>query len=107
MPGCTGWRRLCKRTYAVIPGVHHELYNERRLRLTAWRAFIRVVYHEPLFKTRCARVGTSLRLVGGLPLLMGNPIHLTIGVALYTKVRLCKFYRKSLAAAIGRTRKPM
>lgn len=63
----------------VIPGVHHMLYNERRLRLAAWRTFIRVVYHEPLFKTRCAQVGTNLRLVGGLPLLMGNPIHLIIG----------------------------
>jgi acetyltransferase-like isoleucine patch superfamily enzyme len=63
----------------VIPGVHHALYNERRLRLTAWRAFIRVVYYEPLFKTRCAQVGTNLRLLGGLPLLMGNPIHLIIG----------------------------
>jgi len=63
----------------VIPGVHHFLYNERRLRLAAWRAFVRVVYHEPLFKTRCARVGTNLHLVGGLPLLMGNPIHLIIG----------------------------
>jgi len=63
----------------VIPGVHHALYNERRLRLAAWRAFIRVVYYEPLFKTRCAQVGTNLHLIGGLPLLMGNPIHLIIG----------------------------
>lgn len=63
----------------VIPGVHHVLYNERRFRLAVWRAFIRVVYHEPLFKTKCAQVGTNLRLVGGLPLLMGNPIHLIIG----------------------------
>lgn len=63
----------------VIPGVHHMLYNERRLRLGIWRAFIRVVYHEPLFKTRCAQVGRNLRLIGGLPLLMGYPIDLIIG----------------------------
>jgi acetyltransferase-like isoleucine patch superfamily enzyme len=63
----------------VIPGVHYLLYNERRLRLAAWRAFVRVVYYEPLFKTRCARVGTNLHLIGGIPLLMGNPIHLIIG----------------------------
>ncbi|WP_447977162.1 acyltransferase [Candidatus Nitrospira bockiana] len=63
----------------VIPGVHHVLYDERRIRLAVWHTMLRVLYHEPLFKTRCARVGRNLRLIGGIPLLMGTPIHLVIG----------------------------
>jgi acetyltransferase-like isoleucine patch superfamily enzyme len=63
----------------VIPGLHHLLYAERRLRRTSWDTVLRVAYYEPLFKTRCERVGKNLRLIGGLPLLMGNPIRLTIG----------------------------
>ena len=63
----------------VIPGLHHLLYAERRLRRTSWDTVLRVAYYEPLFKTRCERVGKNLRLIGGLPLLMGNPIRLSIG----------------------------
>ncbi len=65
--------------FPVIPGLHHVLYHERRIRLTLWHNVIRLVYYEPLFKTRCERVGKNLRLIGGIPLLMGNPIRIRIG----------------------------
>lgn len=75
--------RLAKRMRAihmpVIPFLHHLLYDERRMRLAIWRALVRVVYHEPLFKTQCEKVGRNLRLEGGIPLLMGNPIRIVIG----------------------------
>jgi len=63
----------------VILGLHHVLYAERRLRRTAWDTVLRIAYYEPLFKTQCERVGRNLRLIGGLPLLMGNPIRLIVG----------------------------
>ena len=63
----------------VIPGLHHVLYEERRLRRSCWETFLRVTYYEPLFKTRCERVGRNLRISGGLPLLMGNPVRLRVG----------------------------
>lgn len=74
------WARAVRSLHMpVIPGLHHLLYAERRLRRTAWATVLRVAYYEPLFKTRCERVGKNLRLIGGLPLLMGNPIRLSIG----------------------------
>lgn len=63
----------------VIPGFHHLLYEERRLRRSMWQSCLRVMYYEPLFKTRCAHVGKNLHVIGGLPLLMGNPIRLIVG----------------------------
>ena len=63
----------------MIPGVHHLLYEERRLRHSLWHTFLRTLYYEPMFKTRCEQVGRNLRVIGGLPLLMGNPIRLVVG----------------------------
>jgi acetyltransferase-like isoleucine patch superfamily enzyme len=63
----------------VIPGLHHALYYERLLRLALWHGFLRVVYYEPMFKTRCERVGRNLRLIDGIPVLMGNPMRIRIG----------------------------
>jgi len=63
----------------VIPGLHHVLYDERRFRLALWERLLRLVYYEPLFKTQCEHVGRNLRLMGGIPLLMGNPIRILIG----------------------------
>jgi acetyltransferase-like isoleucine patch superfamily enzyme len=72
-------RRLRAIHMPVIPGLHHVLYEERRLRRSCWQTFLRVTYYEPLFKTRCERVGRNLRISGGLPLLMGNPVRLRLG----------------------------
>ena len=74
------WARALRSIHMpIIPGLHHLLYAERRLRRTAWDTVLRVAYYEPLFKTQCEHVGKNLRLIGGLPLLMGNPIRLIIG----------------------------
>lgn len=63
----------------VIPGFHHVLYEERRLRRSIWQTWLRVAYYEPLLKTRCERVGRNFRVIGGLPVLMGNPVRLLVG----------------------------
>ena len=63
----------------VIPGVHYLLYEERRLRHAVVNGLLRVLYYEPLFRTQCARVGRNLRIIGGLPQLLGNPIRITVG----------------------------
>jgi acetyltransferase-like isoleucine patch superfamily enzyme len=63
----------------VVPGIHHWLYQERVARLSLWQTVMRVGYYEPLFKTQCEQVGRNLRLIGGLPLLMGTRIRLFIG----------------------------
>ena len=78
-------RRLRAIHMPVIPGLHHALYEERRLRRSIWHTFLRITYYEPLFKTRCERVGKNLRISGGLPLLMGNPVRLRVG----NNVALC------------------
>jgi carbonic anhydrase/acetyltransferase-like protein (isoleucine patch superfamily) len=44
-----------------------------------WGTFMRISYYEPMFKTRCERVGRNFRLIGGIPLLMGKPIRIRIG----------------------------
>ena len=63
----------------VIPGVHHLLYEERRVRHAVVNGLLRVLYYEPLFKTQCERVGRNLRIIGGLPQLLGSPIRITVG----------------------------
>src|SRR5215216_3355032 len=63
----------------VIPGLHHLLYEERRLRRTLLGTVGRVLYYEPMFRTRCERVGRNFRLLGGLPVLMGSPLRIVIG----------------------------
>jgi acetyltransferase-like isoleucine patch superfamily enzyme len=63
----------------VIPGVHHLLYEERRVRHAVVKGLLRVLYYEPLFKTQCERVGRNLRIIGGLPQLLGSPIRITVG----------------------------
>jgi acetyltransferase-like isoleucine patch superfamily enzyme len=63
----------------VIPVLHHMLYEERRVRLGLWQRIARMLYYEPLFRTQCVRVGRNLRLIGGIPLLLGNRIRIFIG----------------------------
>lgn len=75
--------RVVKRVMSVhvpvIPGLHHALYYERRCRHTLWQNFCRLLYYEPMFRTRCEEVGSNLRLIDGIPLLLGNPIRIRIG----------------------------
>jgi acetyltransferase-like isoleucine patch superfamily enzyme len=55
----------------VIPVLHHALYYERLTRLALWQGFLRVIYYEPMFKTKCERVGQNLTLINGIPQLLG------------------------------------
>lgn len=64
--------------FPVIPGVHHLLYYERNTRQNLWRHFLRILYYEPLFKTRCIRVGKKLYIEGPMPI-VGGHVRLIIG----------------------------
>ena len=55
-----------------VRGLHDALYAERRVRLESWRNLKRVLYYEPLMKSRCVSVGKNLRLLQALPLITGN-----------------------------------
>jgi acetyltransferase-like isoleucine patch superfamily enzyme len=55
-----------------VPGLHDLLYVERRLRLHSWRNLKRLLYYEPLMKSRCVSVGKNLTLLQALPLITGN-----------------------------------
>ena len=72
-------KRLRAIRMPVIPGLHHSLYEENRLRRSLWQTVWCVAYYDPFFKTRCERVGRNLRTSGGLPLLMENPVRLRVG----------------------------
>ena len=61
-----------------IPLVHDALYVERRARLNAWRHLRRLLYYEPLMRSRCACVGGNFTLVQALPLILGN-LRIEIG----------------------------
>lgn len=75
-----------------IPGLHDLGYHERRFRVTAWRSFWRVVYHQPLFRSRCVECGRRLYIDNtgqGLPFIEGNlKIHIGDNVFLYDRITL-------------------
>jgi len=62
----------------VIMPLHTLLYQERCLRLGFWSNLTRVLYHTPLFKSQCIRIGKRLQIIGGIPLVMGH-LNLVIG----------------------------
>jgi len=64
--------------FPVIPLLHRALYAERRIRHMVWGNLKRVAYHEPLFRSICREVGGSLRLIGGIPLVVGE-LNLRLG----------------------------
>jgi acetyltransferase-like isoleucine patch superfamily enzyme len=75
-----------------VKGLHDLLYSENRMRIGAWRSFWRVVYHQPLFRSRCAECGKRLYIIHsgqGLPYIDGN-LTIRIGdrVKLYDRVTL-------------------
>jgi acetyltransferase-like isoleucine patch superfamily enzyme len=57
----------------VLRPLHLFLGAERRCRLAAWHYLLRKLYHEPIFKAQCERVGPRLMLSGGLPYILGSP----------------------------------
>lgn len=62
----------------VIKPVHSLLYWERELMLSSWHSLKQFLYYEPLFKSRCEKVGKGLRLFVGIPQIVGN-LRLIIG----------------------------
>jgi len=58
--------------------LYRLLYHERQARLAVWRNFTRVVYNQPLFKSRCESVGKGLYVWGGIPVVMGH-LRIRIG----------------------------
>ncbi len=75
-----------------IPGLHDLGYHERKFRVSAWRSFWRVVYHQPLFRSRCVECGKHLFIDNtgqGLPFIEGNlKIHIGDNVFLYDRITL-------------------
>jgi acetyltransferase-like isoleucine patch superfamily enzyme len=69
--------------FPTIPGVHHLLGAERRVRRTLLLRLWMKVYHEPLLRLACVRCGDGLEVYEGMPKLIG-----TLLVHLGTNVRL-------------------
>jgi acetyltransferase-like isoleucine patch superfamily enzyme len=75
-----------------IKGLHDLAYNERKFRVGVWRSFWRIVYHQPLFRSRCIKCGKRLHVINsgqGLPLIDGN-LRISIGddVIIYDRISL-------------------
>lgn len=75
-----------------VPGWHDFLYHERNIRINAWRTFWRIMYHQPLFRSRTARCGKNLHIYHsgqGSPCIEGN-LEVIIGndVRLYDRITL-------------------
>ncbi len=62
----------------VIPGVHHLLLAERRFRKGPLRLLWSKIYHEPLLRMQCERVGAGLLLFEDMPKILGN-LRVTLG----------------------------
>jgi acetyltransferase-like isoleucine patch superfamily enzyme len=75
-----------------IKGWHDLLYHEKSFRVNAWRSFWRVMYHQPLFRSRCRECGPGLHIYHsgqGLPCIEGS-VEITIGrdVKLYDRITI-------------------
>lgn len=62
----------------VVPGIHHLLLAERRFRKGPLRLLWSKLYHEPLLRLQCERVGPGLLLFEDMPKIMGN-LRVTLG----------------------------
>ncbi len=75
-----------------VPGLHDFGYHERKFRVKAWRSFWRMVYHQPLFRSRCVECGRNLYIDNtgqGLPLVEGDlKIYIGDNVFLYDRITL-------------------
>lgn len=62
-----------------IKWIHLPLYHvDQSVRRTA-RWMIGILWHAPLFKSRCEKVGAGLKLPDGMPYLIGSHLRLRIG----------------------------
>lgn len=76
----------------LVRPLHAALFNERRLRIAAWRDFWRACYYQPLFRSRCARCGKRFHLTHsgqGIPVIEGDlTINIGDDVTLYDRITL-------------------
>lgn len=56
----------------LIRPLHLALYHERAARRSLLATLVRALYHEPLFRARCERVGRRLILTNGIPYIEGH-----------------------------------
>jgi len=95
-PFYDGLYRFAKRVRGIevlyVPGWHDALYHERSFRINAWRTFWRVIYYQPMFRSRCARCGSNLHIYHsgqGLPYIAGDlEIVIGDGVSFYDRSTL-------------------
>ncbi|MDZ7859287.1 MAG: acyltransferase [Candidatus Krumholzibacteriota bacterium] len=85
-------KNLRGRDLPYIKFLHDLLYHERRFRLIAWRTFWRLLYHQPLFRSRCFKCGDNLHIYHsgqGLPYIQGD-LEITIGnnVSIYDQITI-------------------
>lgn len=62
----------------VVRPLYLVLNTERVIRLSLWSNFTRVFYFTPLLKTKCNRYGKGMKVIGGLPLILGH-LRLNLG----------------------------
>jgi acetyltransferase-like isoleucine patch superfamily enzyme len=58
--------------FPFVPGVHHLLAGERRLRYSLLNRVFTKVYYEPLFRRTCARIGAGVQLYEDMPKIIGS-----------------------------------
>jgi acetyltransferase-like isoleucine patch superfamily enzyme len=92
-------RRVQRASVPVVRPLHRFLSGERRVRLGAWRYLLRKLYHEPVFKVQCERIGPGFTLSGGIPYVLGNP-RLIIGAGV-------RMHGGTLIAAARATERPV
>lgn len=62
----------------VIEPVHSFFYSERQIRLTLWHGLKQFAYYEPLFKSRCEKAGKGLKILVGMPQILGD-LRIVVG----------------------------
>ena len=88
--------RIAKRIRGIeapyIRGWHDLLYYEKSFRVNAWRTFWRILYHQPLFRSRCVECGKGLHIFHsgqGLPCVEGDiKIYIGKNAKLYDRVTI-------------------
>jgi carbonic anhydrase/acetyltransferase-like protein (isoleucine patch superfamily) len=67
-----GLKRAARSGLPPIPIVHHLLLGLRKFRQRGWTWIAGKLYHEPLLKLSCRKVGSGLMLYEDMPKIFGN-----------------------------------
>jgi acetyltransferase-like isoleucine patch superfamily enzyme len=65
-------KRAERARFPVVPGLHRAFLLERSFRKSIVRQLISKIYHEPLLRLSCTRVGERLQLFEDMPKILGN-----------------------------------